>query len=230
MLAKNTNATVLIAMITGVVFLLQLFLGDWFTNLFVLYSDSFISQPWTLVTSMFLHGSLGHIFFNMYALLLFGPLVESRIGFRRFLQIYFLSGILAGIGYSLFQELIIGQTAAALGASGAVMGIIGMTIILFPNLQLLLFFVLPVSMRVAGIIFVMIDVFGLFADNGVANMAHLVGLAVGLVYARQLVKKGRQFRQRFTQARVRPTHKTGQTSTHHMDDNEIEDYLKHGKL
>jgi len=69
----------------------------------------------------------------MYALLIFGPLIESKIGSKRFIMIYFISGLLAGIGSTFFY-------AKALGASGAIMGILGVTIVMMPNLRVLLFF------------------------------------------------------------------------------------------
>ena len=57
----------------------------------------FLSRPWTIVTYMFLHGGLGHIFFNMLVLFFFGPRLEARMGGRRFLGLYLTSGIVGGL-------------------------------------------------------------------------------------------------------------------------------------
>lgn len=169
-----------------------------------------ILEPWRLVTSMFLHASVTHLFFNMYALFLFGPLVEQRIGPKRFLGLYLLTGVLAAfIGAFIYD--------AALGASGAIMGIIGVLVVLNPDLKLLLFFVLPMSLRTAGILWIIIDIVGMFQPNGIANAAHLVGMAVGLVYGFNLVKKKKKHRSSFRKKTM-------------LDDDDIEDYIKYGRI
>lgn len=78
-------------------------------------------QYWRLVTAMFLHGSLIHILFNMYALYLFGYLVEGAFGKARFVAIYFVSGFLASVASYLFID----PNAPAVGASGAIFGLLG---------------------------------------------------------------------------------------------------------
>src|SRR5205807_7429701 len=75
------------------------------------------SHPWTVVTYMFLHAGMGHLFFNMLGLFFFGPRLELVIGGVRFLTLYFLSGIM-GAALSLFTP-----TAGIIGASGAVFGV-----------------------------------------------------------------------------------------------------------
>ena len=178
---KVRSLIIPIILVNIIIFIIQLTVPE-FTSQFVLNSSTVFQKPWTLLTSMFMHGGWPHIFFNMYALFLFGPLVEQRIGWKRFITIYFIAGIVAGLGFVAFQELILGVSASALGASGAIMAVLGMTIVFFPHLKVLFFFIIPMSLRTAGIIFVLIDVFGLFHNLGIASSAHLAGLAVGLVY------------------------------------------------
>lgn len=162
--------------IVNIVFFILQGMIDGFTNNLLLVSDDIFLRPWILITSLFLHGSSFHLLFNMYGLFIFGPLVESRLGSKKFLYSYFISGIIASLAFS-FTNL----GSSALGASGAVMGIIGIVIILFPNLQVLLFFFIPMSMRTAGIIFAGIDILGAFSNStGIAHIAHLGGLATGL--------------------------------------------------
>lgn len=92
-------------------------------------------------------------------------------------MLYFISGIIAGFMGSFFFE-------RALGASGALMGIIGFVILTFPKLQVLFFGIIPMPMWVAGIIFFLYDFFGAIASVGnVGHEAHIAGLLVGLVYA-----------------------------------------------
>lgn len=211
-------------------FILQMVLGSDFTQFLILDSSSVLLRPWTLITSMFLHGDFTHILFNMYALLMFGPLIEQKIGSKRFLQMYFGSGILAGLGFVVFREFIIGVSASALGASGAIMGVFGMTIILLPQLRILFFFIFPMSMRTAGIIFALVDVVGIFTPNNVANVAHLVGLGVGLIYAKYLLKETKSFYKKF----ARPYHKNKSPNEYNktveLSEDDVQEYLKKGHL
>ena len=192
------------------VFALQLILGNNFTNSFILVSGDIFARPWILLTSMFLHAGINHIMFNMYALLIFGPILEQRIGAKRFLFLYLLSGIAAAFLSSFFYE-------RALGASGAVMGIVGALIILMPNLGLLLFFVIPMPLWIAGIIYAAMDLFGVFFPSGIGNIAHLVGMGCGLLYGFYLKRQSGKFYKKFI-------------SKKHLGSEDIEEYLKTGRI
>jgi len=203
-----------------VVFILQIVLGTGFTELFLLDSSRLLFEPWRLVTSMFLHGDLNHLFFNMYGLFLFGSFLEPKIGSKRFLWVYLCSGLLAGLLGSFVY-------ARALGASGALMGIIGLMIIVMPQLRLLFFFVIPMPLWVAGVIWVAIDTVGIFIPNGVANIAHLVGMAAGLGYGLYMKKKG--------MLHTPTTHVRAESSYSHsskieLNDEDINEYLRTGRL
>lgn len=205
-------------------FLLQIILGDTFTRLLVLTPSEVLIKPWTLITSMFLHGSPGHLLFNMYALLIFGGLIEQRIGSKRFLLAYMIGGIFAGLLYSTFS------TISALGASGAIMTILGLAIMLLPDLKVLFFFVIPMSLRTAGIIFAAIDILGLFnPESGIAHLAHLGGLAIGLIYGYYLIKKRNNFAKKFFKAPIRPK-RNNKENTIEMTDEDIEEYLRNGRI
>jgi uncharacterized protein len=213
-----------------VLFVLQLTLGSWFTEMFLLISSDILARPWILVSSMFLHASPTHLFFNMYVLFMFGPLVEQRIGKKRFYIIYFVSGILAALAASLFYE-------RALGASGAIMGILGVTIMLLPDLKVLFLFFLPMSLRTAGIIFALVDLLGVFYPSGTANIAHLAGLGVGVAYGAYLLKKRKVFHKNFIQRPITKQHqykKQGKThaysQTIELSEDDMQEYLKSGRL
>ncbi|NQU79378.1 rhomboid family intramembrane serine protease [Candidatus Woesearchaeota archaeon] len=222
------NIAVVLIVLNIVAFVIQNIV-DGFTSMFMLVSGDIIARPWILITSMFLHGSPSHLIFNMYALLLFGTLIEQKIGSKRFLFVYFLSGILAGIGFVLFQEFILGTGGAALGASGGMMGILGVTIMLLPNLRILFMFFIPMSMRTAGIIFAMMDLMGLFGIGmaGIANSAHLFGLATGIGFGYYLIRKKLEFHKRFVKPRKKETLHPGGAE---LSNNEIEDYINNGRL
>jgi membrane associated rhomboid family serine protease len=203
-------------------FLFQIVLGQGFTDSLVLNKGDLFIRPWTLLTSMFLHGGVWHIVFNMYALLIFGPLLEQRIGPKRFILAYIGTGLLAGIiasevarvcdflplpGNFCFQS--------ALGASGAILGIIGVTIVLLPNLGILLFFVIPMPLWMFGIVIALVDLLGI--TPGVASAAHLAGLGAGVLYGLHLRGQKKEFHKKFKQK-------------FELDDEDIEEYLKSGRI
>jgi uncharacterized protein len=207
------SAVLTIAVINVIAFLLQIItggIGGWFTRMFVLVGGDVLVRPWILLTSMFLHADPMHLFFNLWALVMFGPLVEQRIGTLRFYFIYFLSGLLAAFLSSFFYT-------SALGASGAIMGILGVTIILMPQLRILFFFVIPMPLWVAGLAWAAMDFFGLFYPTGIGNIAHLVGLGCGLIYA--ITLKGKKIK-----------HKQTFNRKNHLDDGDIDEYFRYGRI
>lgn len=217
------NASLILILVNIVVFLLQFLLGENFTKLFMLVPADVLIRPWTLLTSMFLHGSPAHLLFNMYALFIFGSLIEQRIGTKRFVTIYIFAGLFAGIIYSVFS------TIPALGASGAIMAILGLTIMLLPDLRVLFFFVIPMSLRTAGIIFALIDLVGLFNPNsGIAHLAHLGGLFIGLLYGYYFIKQRKKFAKKFV--RSTPSNSKTKKDTIEMTDEDIEEYISKGRL
>lgn len=191
-------------------FMLEMFLGNSFINSFMLISEDIFSRPWILFTSMFLHADVNHIFFNMYGLFMFGPLLEQRIGPERFLLLYIGSGLVAAVLASFFYP-------AALGASGAIMGMLGVLIIFMPNLRLLFFFFIPMPLWVAGIVWAIIDTLGIFVPNGVANIAHLAGMATGLLFGLYLKSINRQYKKKFS-------------AKTHLDDSDIDEFLRSGRI
>ncbi len=137
-------------------------------------------EVWQLISYMFLHAGLGHIFFNLFALWMFGQAIENYWGTNRFTVYYFLTGI----GAALLHMLIGGGGAPTLGASGAVYGILLAFGMMFPDRPImLLFFPVPIKAKyfVAG--FGVIELLsGLSrANTGVAHFAHLGGMLVGFI-------------------------------------------------
>ncbi|HLB53658.1 MAG TPA: rhomboid family intramembrane serine protease, partial [Gemmatimonadales bacterium] len=101
-----------------VVFLLMSGIPPALLQRLVLIPSEAWRAPWTFITYMFLHGGLGHIFFNMLALFFFGPRLEARLGGSAFLGLYFSSGIMGAM-----LSLVLAPNAAIIGASGAVFGV-----------------------------------------------------------------------------------------------------------
>lgn len=136
-------------------------------------------RPWTFVTYMFLHGGLGHIFFNMLALFFFGPRLEERLGSTSFLWLYFVSGITGGLLSLVFAPYI-----PIIGASGAVFGVMLGYASFWPRAQIWIWGILPVEARWMVIGLTAIGLFsGLTgAQAGIAHFAHLGGFLGGWIY------------------------------------------------
>lgn len=135
-------------------------------------------EPYQLVTHMFAHGGWGHILFNMFALWSFGTMLERVWGPKKFLIFYFACGLVAGIAQLLLSN------DPAVGASGAIMGLLAAFAYLFPNTQLFMFpFPFPVKAKYAIAVIAAIDIFGGVYSTGsnIAHFAHLGGLAMGFI-------------------------------------------------
>jgi membrane associated rhomboid family serine protease len=140
---------------------------------------------WQFVTYMFLHGGWMHLIFNLYALWAFGTELESDWGFSAFLRYYLICGIGAGLCHALITPHSLVPT---IGASGAISGVMVAYAMSYPEreLQLLLFFVLPIRMKAKvlaiGLALVSLVLGVLGSPDGIAHFAHLGGMLVGAVY------------------------------------------------
>ncbi|MDP7260534.1 MAG: rhomboid family intramembrane serine protease [archaeon] len=168
-----------IVAITSGAFLLQM--NAPITDSFALISSQVAIHPWTLITHMFMHGGATHLLYNMFALALFGTILEVTIGWRKFLVIYFVGGLVAGLAAIPFYN-------ASIGASGAVFAVMGALAVLKPKMIVYVGWI-PMPMAVAAAVWAMGDLIGMFAPSGIANAAHLGGLAFGLGYAFLLLKE-----------------------------------------
>ena len=141
------------------------------------FFGEFPNLIYQLLTYMFLHGSLGHIFFNMFALWMFGTEIEFALGSRSFSRFYLLSG-LSGAVLTLVVKS--GQPYPMIGASAAIYGVLVAYWIMFPNRNLYIYFLFPVKVKWA--IPGMMLLGFLFAGGSVAHWAHLGGALYGLAY------------------------------------------------
>lgn len=160
-----------------VVFLLQL--AGLIDNSFAFTPSRFYSAPYTIVTAMFMHSSLQHLMLNMIGLFAFGTMLEHELGAKRWLLIYFTSGFIASMGYAL---LINSPFIPAVGASGAIFGLIGAMAVLKPK-QIIYTAYGPVPIILAAIAWGAIEFFSLFSIDNIAHSAHLFGLIGGVALA-----------------------------------------------
>lgn len=153
---------------------------------FALNPITFLWKPWQLVTYMFMHGGIGHLFFNMYTLFIFGSVLENVWGTKKFLTFYFVTGIGAALVNIGVQHLT-GSFALTVGASGAIYGILMGYAMLYPDSMLTLIFP-PVSLKAKWfvLIFAGIELLLGISNNPADNVAHFAHLG-GLVFAFLLI-------------------------------------------
>jgi rhomboid protease GluP len=165
------------------VFLGQTVLGDSFT-FYGLKINSYIlaGEYWRLVTPMFFHANLLHIFFNMYALYIIGQQIEPQLGYARFLMVYFFSGV-AGF----YASFLFNPSAASLGASGAIFGLIGaLAIFLYRHRKML---GRMGRAMLSNVLIIIVLNLVLSLTPGIDLSGHLGGLVSGSVLAWVLVPR-----------------------------------------
>lgn len=177
-------------------------------GLWPIESDEF--KPYQFATHMFAHSPdlLVHIFFNMFTLWMFGRILENVWGHKRFLFFYLACGIGAAIcheavqyfryedamaqAYTAFErgdisraQELVSNVGPAVGASGAVMGVMVAFAMLFPNTELYLMFIpVPIKAKWAVMAFVALDLFGgvsNYSGDNIAHFAHLGGALTGFI-------------------------------------------------
>jgi len=147
------------------------------------YSDVPGFEPWQLVTYAFLHGGMQHIFFNMFALWMFGGAVEDVLGARPFALYYFVCVIGAALTQLAVMHFFPTGYFPTLGASGGVFGLLLAYGLMFPRNRILLYFAIPIPARLFVILYGILElVLGVTGTQaGVAHFAHLGGLVFGFV-------------------------------------------------
>ncbi len=145
-------------------------------------------NPYQIFTSMFLHAPsfemFFHILFNMFALFMFGRVLENVWGAKRFLFFYLACGVGASAAHLIMQQ-VMGGGVPAVGASGAIMGIMVAFGYLFPNTEMMIVPIpIPVKAKWVVIGYVLLDLFGGFgkiAGDNIAHFAHLGGAITGFI-------------------------------------------------
>jgi hypothetical protein len=167
------RAPLLLTAVAIVFFILQIAFPV-FESALILDSSQVLTSPWRLVTAIFLHGDLTHLFYNILALVLFGLILEQIIGRKRFYVLFFAGGIVASVAAALLYPF-------SLGASGAVFAVLGCLAVLRPRMTVWVYF-FPMPMAAAAVLWFLIDMVGLIAPSGIANAAHIAGLVFGVLF------------------------------------------------
>jgi membrane associated rhomboid family serine protease len=161
-----------------------------------------VPLPLTIVTAMFLHGGLLHLLGNMLFLWIFGDNVEDKLGHLRYVFFYMMCGVMAFLVHGFLN---INSQTPTIGASGAIAGVMGAYMFLFPRARvrtLFIFIVIVRIIRVPAIIllgyWILIQVFSGFgelesgADSGIAWFAHVGGFVTGLILITIMKKRGKR--------------------------------------
>lgn len=194
------------------VYLLQSFLRIDLATTFGYHTFSLqemgLFNPIQIFTYMFLHSGTRHIFSNMFGLFMFGPMLESFLGSKRFLILYIVSGVGACLlhgGISLYEisqipidsaEYTIMMSIPMVGASGAIFGMLGAFARLFPNTEMIIFpLPIPVKAKYLVSLYALFEIFsGLYnVMPGVAHFAHIGGLIFGVLLINYWNKKKDRF-------------------------------------
>lgn len=180
----EAKSTVYLIFILIFVFLLQIFILPDFGNFFATHpNDLFSTKFYSILTSIFFHGSLSHLFSNLFVLLVFGRIVERHIGSKIYF-IFVLGGIIANFVSHLIS-IFFSNSFSSWGASGAISALVILGIFLEPFA--ISFFLFPSF--IIGWFFVLGDISGLFLDDGINQFAHLGGYLAVMILVYFLEKK-----------------------------------------
>jgi membrane associated rhomboid family serine protease len=190
------SATVVLLVVNVVAFILQNVLYTFFPSF---HTDAYLALSvdglrhgfaWQLLTYQFMHGGWLHLLLNCWAIYVFGREIEGTLGWKPFLTLYFSSGVIGGLFQALAGVLLDGKFAApVVGASAGAFGLVSAFSTLYPErpLMLLLFFIIPVSMRAKYLLLIsaLLTVCGIiFPMDNIAHAAHLGGMLTGIVFVR----------------------------------------------
>lgn len=172
-----------------------------------LVSSSALSQGrvWTLLTSVFSHNMLFHLLINMFVLYGFGRTMENVLGSKQFLIFYLIAGVVGSIAHCLTSSLLIrNPDLQALGASGAISGVLVVFSLMYPMQLVFLLGLLPLPAILATTLFVGSDLWGLIAQTEgsgipIGHGAHLGGAMAGAIYYFYKIKPRSGFRKRIQQ-------------------------------
>ncbi len=140
-------------------------------------------EVWQLITYQFMHGGFFHILMNMFILWMFGIEIENLWGSQKFLIFYLIAGVVGGLFQILLSPVLVGGLSGpTIGASGAIMGVMVVFGVMFPNRLIFLYFLIPIKVKYFIIVLVLIEIFAVNSGGNVAHLAHVGGALTGLIY------------------------------------------------
>lgn len=186
-MARTTKTTVALLIVTMAISLLEMPFPALEQSL-ALNPSQILARPWMVFTSLFVHANIGHLLQNMIALLIFGLALEKIIGPKKIISVYFTAGIFGNAASFFFYP-----NSYSLGASGAIMGLIGCLTILRPRATV--WFGAEMAVAAFSALWILTDLIGLFVPSDIGNAAHLAGFAAGAIFGKMWKKKFREDRE-----------------------------------
>jgi len=197
-LALRKNAVAMLSIAFTLIYIIEIalfYISPSLAGVFIITLGAKYPLDWGVITGIFLHSlSPGHIFFNILFFFLAGLPFEHRVGSARLTLIFFVSGIAANIGYSLFLYAM-GVNSVLIGASGAIFGVMGAFIIMYPNDEIA-FFLGPILMpkikvKIAILALLLIEFIStlLWVNDNIAHGAHVIGAVTGALLGLYYIKR-----------------------------------------
>lgn len=205
MFEQITPAVKRLLIVTFAVFLISNLMPDLFYRNFAFFNPYLpnndislnpLFRPWQPITYIFMHGGIGHIFGNMFALFIFGPALEIFMGSKKFMFYYLLTGIGAALLNSALNTYEMTRVvtdsfqydqlvqSSMVGASGSVFGLLVAYGVLFPNVELMLLFIpFPIKAKYFVILYGLYELYAGATgfESGIAHFAHIGGLISGFI-------------------------------------------------
>ena len=175
--------------------------NEQYLNYALYYPETPKFKIWQVITHLFLHGNPSHLLFNMLSLFFIGPVLENRLGTRRFIIFYFVAGIGGALLHILYKFIVIHYIGGdistayipALGASGAINGLFIALAYLYPNMEFMMMFIpVPIKAKYLAIFTIAADfLWGMSGyQTGIGHFAHLGGALFGFLLIVYWTKKG----------------------------------------
>ena len=176
--------TVTLILINVIIFFFTIIYGlDHSINEFGFRPSSFLEgKVYTIITSMFIHAGLEHIFFNMIALFLLGTSLEKKVSSGKYLLVYFLGGIIGNL--VMLIPFLFSPDTVGVGASGAISALVGLGMFICPGKLVIFPSIIPLPFVVAGALYFLITVSNVLvpSDYQVGYPVHMMGIIVGSIF------------------------------------------------
>jgi membrane associated rhomboid family serine protease len=173
--------TILLIVINIVVFFYTASNLNYYVKEYGFSPSSFLNgKYYIIVTALFLHANISHIVFNMIALFLMGPSVEKSVGGLKFFFVYFLGGMIANL--AMFIPFLYSPNSVGIGASGAIMALIGLGTFICPGKLVISQFLIPLPFVVVGAFYFLSNAMNLFTSSQIGYPVHVLGIIIGSIF------------------------------------------------
>lgn len=178
----------IIALIFIVSFLVQQVSQD-YANIFTFSTLRIFSEPWRIVTAIFLHAHIFHLFANAYTIYIIGNALETKIKKLDFLKIFFIGGVIGYIGQWIAYKQNYSPVILGLGASGAISPLLATAALLMPETKVKVFFI-PIKIKYLAAIFYIFEIIAFaIGDTTTDHQSHLLTGLFGVIYTKIFLMK-----------------------------------------